>query len=158
MSGYVAPNLGPNLDDPNGPLYTFVDTQPLSGYPATPDSSPSHFTVAQITPSAITATFPVVVTCANHGLVNGNMIRATQFITMPYANATGMQQLNNKQFQVQQSTTSTFQLYSTNGLPVDGRNFTTYISGGQFTFAYNVPLIVNPAHYPPPGVPPVSPY
>lgn len=157
MSGNIAPGLGPIQDDPNSPLYTFVDTQPPSPYPNNPDSSLSHFTVGQITPSAITATFPIVVTCANHGLVNGNMIRSTQFIVMPFAKATGMQQLNNKQFCVQQATTSTFQLYQ-NGLPVDGRNYTPYISGGQFTLAYNVPFIVNPAHYPPPGVPPVSPY
>lgn len=153
----TTPGLGPVLDDPNSPLYVIVDTQPASPPPNSPDSSLSHFTTTQITPSAITATLPIVVTSAAHGLINGNAIRSTKFIKMPYANATGMEQLNNKQFIVQQATTNTFQLYQ-NGLPVDGRNYTPYISGGQFTLAYNVPLIVNPAPYPPPGAPPVSPY
>ena len=153
----TTPGAGPNPQDPSSPLYVFVDTQPLSAYPSTPDTSPSHFTVRQKIPTAITATLPIVVTIAGHGFENGQAIRATKFINFPLALTTGMQQLNNRLFYVQQATTDTFQLYDSSGLPIDGRGYTTYISGGEFTLAGNTPLIVNPSQYPPPGVPPVSP-
>jgi len=149
---------GPNPQDPDSRLYTFIDTQPLDTYPCSRDSSPSHFTIRQITPTAITKAWPVVVTAPAHGLRNGNTVRTTKFIRMPLANATGMAQLNNRMFYVEQVTVNTFQLYGEDHLPVDGRNYTTYVSGGQFTLAYNKPLIVNPAHFPPPGQPPPIPY
>lgn len=149
----MGPNLGPNPQDPFSPLYVFVNTQPLSPYPNTPDSSPSHFTVRQFTPEAITNTLPMVVTKTGHGLQNGQAIRATQFITIPFANATGMQQLNMGLFYVQQATANTFQLYDANSQPIDGRNFTPYIQGGQFTINGPEILCVNPSNFPPPGVP-----
>ena len=144
---------GPNPQDPLSPLYDFIDTQPLSPYPNTPDTSPSHFTVRQFVPTAITAALPPVVTITAHGFLNGQGIRATKFITMPFANATGMEQLNNRLFYVQQATTDTFGLFDASGLPIDGRNFTPFIQGGEFTLAGNTPLIVNPSHFPPPGIP-----
>ena len=147
------PGSGPNPQDPASPLYDFIDTQPLSPYPNNPDSSPSHFTVRQKAPTAITASFPPIVTLASHGFLNGQGIRATKFIFMPFANATGMQQLNNRLFFVQQATTDTFALYDASGLPIDGRGYNTYISGGEFTLAGNTPLIVNPSPFPPPGIP-----
>lgn len=143
----------PNPQDPFSPLYDFVDTQPLSPYPNTPDTSPSHFTVRQKTPEAITASLPIVVTLTSHGFENGQAIRATKFIYTPLANATGMQQLNNRQFYVQHATANTFELYDADGVPIDGRGYNAYISGGQFTLAGNTPLIVNPSHFPPPGIP-----
>jgi hypothetical protein len=145
-------NLGPNPQDPNSPLYDFVDTQPASPYPNNPDSSLSHFTDRQFTPEGITATLPIVVTKTAHGLLNGMSIRSSQFVTMPSANATGMVQLNNRQFYVQQCTANTFQLYDSSGYPVDGRGFTAYISGGQFTVNGPEILCVNPSHFPPPGI------
>lgn len=144
---------GPNPQDPLSPLYDFIDTQPTSPYPNTPDSSLSHFTDRQKTPESITATLPIVVTLTEHGFLNGQAIRATKFISMPFASATGMEQLNNRLFYVQQATTDTFQLYDSSGYPIDGRTYTPYISGGQFTLAGNNPLIVNPSHFPPPGIP-----
>lgn len=139
---------GPNPQDPDSPLYEFIDTQPESTYPNNPDTSPSHFTVRQKTPSAITAALPVVVTITDHGFENGNAIRATKFISMPIANSTGMQQLNNRLFYVQQATANTFELYDANGFPIDGRAYNAYISGGEFTLAGNTPLIVNPSEFP----------
>ena len=144
---------GPNPQDPLSPLYDFVDTQPLSPYPNTPDTSPSHFTVRQITPESISATLPIVVTLTNHGFINGQAIRATKFIYTPIANATGMQQLNNRLFYVQQATVDTFELYDASGNPIDGRSYTPYVQGGEFTLAGNNPLIVNPSNFPPPGIP-----
>jgi hypothetical protein len=143
----------PNPQDPESPLYEFIDEQPESSYPNTPDSSPSNFTVRQITPTAITATLPIVVTKETHGFLNGQGIRATKFIYMPFANATGMQQLNNRLFYVQNATENTFELYDANGVPIDGRNYNVYDSGGQFTVAGNTPLVVNPSNFPPPGIP-----
>lgn len=148
---------GPNPQDPNSPLYDFIDTQPLSEYPATPDTSPSHFTVRQFTPENITAAWPVVVTKTAHGLTNGMAIRATQFIYMPAALATGMQQLNGKQFYVQMATADTFALADASGNLIDGRSFTPYVSGGQLTVNGPQILCVNPSEFPPSGQPPFPP-
>lgn len=138
----------PNPQDPNDPMYQFIDTQPASAFPNNPDSSLSHFTVRQFTPENITATFPVVVTKAAHGLQNNQAIRATKFVGLPFASATGMEQLNNKLFYIQGVTTDTFYLADRNTLPIDGRNFTTYTQGGQFTLTGQDLPIVNPSHFP----------
>ncbi len=144
-------NPMPNPQNPNDAMYQFIDTQPASAYPNNPDSSLSHYTDRQFTPDNITATFPIIVTKTNHGLQNGEAIRATKFITIPYALATGMEQLNNRLFNVQQCTNSTFELYDNRGLPVDGRTYTPYIAGGQFTLTGPTLPVVNPSHFPPPG-------
>jgi hypothetical protein len=141
----------PNPQNPNDPMYQFIDTQPLDQHPDSPDSSPSHFTTRQFTPENITATLPMVVTLTAHGFQNGQALRATKFISIPFALATGMEQLNNRNFFVQQATPNTFQLYNANLLPIDGSSFTPYISGGQFTLTGPTLPIVNPSHFPPPG-------
>jgi len=143
---------GPNPQDPLSPLYDFIDTQPASPYPNNPDSSLSHFTNRQFTPESITNTLPMIVTKTAHGLQNNQSIRATKFITIPFALATGMEQLNNKLFYVQGVTDNTFYLADRNTVPIDGRNFTPYVQGGQFTLA-GQDLIVNPSLFPPPGIP-----
>lgn len=143
----------PDPQDPLSPLYDFIDEQPASPYPNTPDSSLSHFTVRQFTPEAISASLPVIVTKTSHGLQNGQAIRATQFIRMPFAFATGMQQLNMGLFYVQQAKEDTFALYDANSVPIDGRGFTPYVQGGQFTISGPLILCVNPSHFPPPGIP-----
>lgn len=148
----------PNPADPNDAMYQFIDTQPASPYPNNPDSSLSHFTVRQFTPEAITAALPVVVTKTAHGLINGQALRATKFITIPFALATGMEQLNNKLFYVQGVTANTFYLADRNTLPIDGRNFTPYVQGGQMTLVGQDLPIVNPSEFPPPPTPPTPPY
>lgn len=148
----------PNPSDPNDALYQFIDTQPASAYPNNPDSTLSHFTVRQFTPEAITATLPIVVTKTAHGFRNGQALRATKFITIPFALATGMEQLNNKLFYIRQVTTDTFQLCDANTNPIDGRNFTPYVQGGQFTLVGQDLPIVNPSEFPPPPSPPTPPY
>lgn len=144
--------LYPNTQNPDDPSYQFINTQPLDQYPDQLDSSPSNFTTRQFTPIAITNALPIVVTIPNHGFLNGEAVRATKFITIPFSLATGMEQLNNLIFYVQQATTNTFQLYIANSQPVDGRNFTPYITGGQFTLTGPLLPIVNPSHFPPPGI------
>lgn len=149
----------PNPQDPNSPLYDFIDTQPLDQYPTNPDLSPSHFTTRQLTPENITNTWPIVVTITSHGLINGQALRCTKLISIPFALATGMEQLNNQLVYVNECTANTFILTDINAVPIDGRNFTAYISGGQFTMVSttNSALVVNPSEFPPPGQPPWPP-
>lgn len=142
----------PNPQDPLSPLYQFIDTQPASPYPNTPDSSLSHYTTRQFTPENITAALPVVVTKTAHGLQNGQAVRATKFIAIPFAVATGMEQLNNLLFYIREVTPNTFQLCNANTNPIDGRGFTPYIQGGQFTVTGPDLPVVNPSRFPPPGV------
>lgn len=141
---------GPNPQNPLSPLYQFIDTQPASAYPNNPDSSLSHITTRQFTPEGITNTFPIVVTKTAHGLNNGQAIRATKFYAIPFAVATGMEQLSNNLYYVQNATTNTFVLADRNTQYIDGSNFTPYVSGGQFTETGTF-LEVNPSHFPPPG-------
>jgi len=141
----------PNPQNPNDPMYQFIDEQPADEYPDSPDSSLSHFTNRQFTPENITAAFPVVVTLTNHGFQNGQALRFTKFVSIPFASATGMQQLNNKLFYVRQATLDTFQLCDANTIPIDGRSFTPYIAGGQMTLYGPTLPIVNPSRFPPPG-------
>ncbi len=144
---------GPNPQDPLSPLYDFIDTQPTSPYPNNPDSTLSHFTDRQFTPEDITNTLPVVITKTAHGLQNGQAIRATKFISIPFAVATGMEQLNNQLFYIRQATVDTFQLCDRNTNPIDGTNFTPYIQGGQFTLTGPDLPVVNPSLFPPAGIP-----
>ena len=144
-------NPMPNPQDPNDPMYLFIDTQPTSPYPNNPDSSLSHYTVRQFTPENITAALPVVVTKTAHGFQNGQALRATKFISVPINLATGMEQLNNRLFYIRQVTINDFQLCDSNTTPIDGSNFTPYIQGGQFTLTGPDLPVVNPSHFPPPG-------
>jgi hypothetical protein len=132
---------------------TLPPANPESPPPNTPDSSPSHFIVEQMTPESITNALPILVTITNHGLSNGQFIRATKFYNLPIAVATGMYQLNNKQFMVQQCTDDTFILCDNNSVPIDGRNYTPYVQGGEFTLVGQSLGIVNPAPAPPSGIP-----
>lgn len=145
-------NVMPNPQNPNDPMYQFIDTQPASPYPNTPDSSPSHFTDLHFSPEGITASMPVVVTKAAHGMQNGQCLMATKFVHMPFAKATGMEQLNNSNFYIKGVTTDTFELCDVNTIGIDGRNFTPYIQGGQFTLVGVGLRTVNPSNFPPPGV------
>lgn len=151
----------PNPQDPNSPLYQFIDTQPLSCCPNNPDSSPSHFTVRQFTPENITNTLPIVVTKTSHGLLNGQAIRATKFITVPFANATGMVQLNNQLYYIRSASVNSFELADRNTTLIDGRGYTPYIQGGQFTVVGtekegNEFFVVNPQNFPPAGTDAIS--
>jgi len=130
---------------------------PESPPPNNPDSSPSHFIVEQMVPEGITNTLPIVVTITNHGLSNGQFIRATKFYSFPIALATGMYQLNNLQFMVQLCTTDTFILCDSNAVPVDGRSYTPWVQGGEFTLVGQSLDINNPAPQPPSGIPPFPP-
>lgn len=131
--------------------------QPPDTYPCNPDSSYSHFVVRQFTPSAITQTLPVQVTIASNGFISGDVVRTTQFIKLPYASATGMEQLNNRSFVVQVIDDDNFYLYDSFGVAIDGRNYTAYVSGGQFTLVGPTLPIINPTYAPPSGVPPFPP-
>lgn len=150
-------NPMPDPQDPDDAMYQFVDEQPEDEYPQSPDSSLSHFTTRQQTPEDISRSLPVVVTKTAHGLQNGQQVRFTKLMPMPFANATGMYQLNNNAYYVGQATANAFSLFDAQGRGIDGRNYDAYISGGQFTVTGPTLPVVNPSHFPPPGDPPFPP-
>jgi hypothetical protein len=69
---------------------------------------------------------PCVITCANHGLVDGQRVRIQS--------VGGMVELNNNLYYVDELSSSTFALYNDAALSdtVDSTGFTTYTSGGTF--------------------------
>lgn len=99
------------------------------------------FTDQHFTPTAITQTKPIRVTIAAHGFSNGQFVRATKFVSFPFASATGMEQLNNRLFQVLQTTTDTFCLYDQDGNAIDGTNYTPFISNGLAQFTLTGPSL-----------------
>jgi hypothetical protein len=93
------------------------------------------FAITQLaSPSAISQTVPVVVTIDDHGLQRGQVVRATRFYALPLAEATGMEQLNNRAFVVENTTENTFELFDQYGDPIDGTNYTAYIPNGLGQF------------------------
>lgn len=95
------------------------------------------FATTQMTPTAIEKSVPVRVTIENNGLQAGQVVRATRFYASPLSDATGMEQLNNRAFVVQNVTTDTFELFDQYGAPIDGTNYTPFINNGlgQFNLA-----------------------
>ena len=116
------------------------------------DSSPSNFTNEHYTPTGITNTLPILVTIDDHGFLPGYALRCTQFVTFPFANATGMEQLNNNLYYVAFPTTNTFILVDANGNYIDGRDYTPFTGDGtpQMTLTGPNLYIQNPAPLPPP--------
>lgn len=119
------------------------------------DSSPSHFTYRQYTPTAITTTNPIRVTIPDHNFLPKQALRATKFVTIPFANATGMEQLNNRIFYVDLVDGDTFALFDVYGVGIDGTNYTPFVYNGLAEFTLTGPdlFVENPAPPPPPGVP-----
>ena len=99
------------------------------------------FTDRQMTPTAITTTNPVNVTIANHGLTNGQYIRASNFVINPAPNATGMYQLNYQLFIVGNVSTNTFDLFDQYYNPIDGSDYTPFISNGLAQFTLTGPSL-----------------
>lgn len=97
----------------------------------------SGFTATQLTPTAITAASPAVVTSASHGLTTGQFVRATNFRATPVADATGMYGLNNQLFEVDVLTANTFALYYPNtnlSIPYDATAETAFVNNGVAGF------------------------
>lgn len=101
-------NPGSYLTAVRGPVATSVN---ITG-------ATMNLTGAQRSITAATKARPVVITSAGHGFVNGDVVWIT--------GVSGMTQLNNKPFRVVNRTTDTFELYSTAGARVDGRNYGTF--------------------------------
>ncbi len=97
------------------------------------------FTVQQKIPTAIAKSFPVRVTVPNHGMTKGQFVRATNFVIIPVALATGMYQLNNNLYMIGNVTTDTFDLFDEENIAIDGRNFTTFINNGLAMFTLTGP-------------------
>lgn len=99
------------------------------------------FTNQHYTPTAITSAHPPVVTILGHGLSNGQRIRATNFVVYPIAVATGMEQLNDQDFVIQQVTTDTLELWDEFNQPIDASGFTSFVSNGLAQFTRTGPLL-----------------
>lgn len=92
-----------------------------------------------LVPTEISRSNPVIVTIANHGLVDGQRIRATRFVSTPQPRATGMQQLNNRLFVVKYSAIDTFALFDIYDQPIDGTNYTPFVFNGTSQFTLTGP-------------------
>lgn len=99
------------------------------------------FATTQLTPTGIDTSFPVRVTLEDHGLSSGQFVRATRFYPLPIADATGMEQLNNRLFQVGNISADTFDLFDQYGNPIDGRGYTTFIDNGLGQFNLTGPSL-----------------
>lgn len=73
-------------------------------------------------------------TITDHGLVNNQRLTATGFYAFPTAVATGMEQLNNRSFVIQQATANTFELWDVFGQPIDAQNYTALTGNGSPLF------------------------
>lgn len=82
-----------------------------------------NLTGTQITLSGATKARPLVVTANNHGFANGDVVWVT--------GVGGMTQLNNKAYVVTNKSTNSFELYTTAGGRVDGRNYSTFTGNGK---------------------------
>ena len=82
-----------------------------------------NLTGAQITLSGASKARPVVVTANNHGFSNGDVVWVT--------GVGGMTQLNNKAYVVTNKSTNSFELYTTSGSRVDGRNYSNFTGNGK---------------------------
>lgn len=78
-----------------------------------------NLTGNQRTITAATRARPVVITSNNHGFSDGDVVWIT--------GVSGMTQLNNKAYVVDNKTTNTFELYTTTGSRVDGRNYGVHL-------------------------------
>lgn len=78
---------------------------------------------APITVTGVSKANPGVVTAANHGFEDGDFVR--------FFNVGGMTELNGKTFLVDDATTNTFTLDTTESADVDTTGYTTYTSGGE---------------------------
>lgn len=77
-----------------------------------------NLTGTERTISGATNSRPVVITSSSHGFSNNDVVWIT--------GATGMTQLNNKAYRVENRTTNTFELYTLSGYRVDGRYWGSY--------------------------------
>lgn len=78
-----------------------------------------------------TQTDPVVITDNSHGLSDGDIIRIT--------GVSGMIELNNRRFRVNNTTTNTFEIQDPETREnIDGTNFSSYSSGGQWNLLNRV--------------------
>lgn len=92
------------------------------------------FATTQLIPTEIDKTNPVKVTIVGSNLQSGQQLRATRFYALPLADATGMYEINNQLFVVMNPTADFFYLYDIYGEPIDGTNFTDFISNGLGQF------------------------
>ena len=105
----------------NPDLSNYLDTRALAGW--------GFVTVAI---QDATRSNPVIVTAANHGYSNNQLVQAVTGVV-------GMTQLNSNDYYAANVTTNTFELYTDSALTssVDGTAYTAYTSGGSATRILN---------------------
>lgn len=100
-----------------------------------------YFTLQQKYPTAISATFPVRVTIANHGMTAGQYVRASNFVASPAPDATGMEQLNYNLYIIGNVTTNQFDLFDIFNNPIDGTQYTPFVNNGLALFTLTGPAL-----------------
>jgi len=85
-----------------------------------------------VTITAATTANPVVVTAASHGFSDEDIVQITDIDGIG-VDDTGMIELNNNRYTVNNKTTNTFEIQSVAVTPtnIDGSAFTAYVSGGK---------------------------
>ena len=104
-----------------------------NGVTILPDGS--GFADQHKTPTAITQSVTATVTINAHGWLNNQWIRASNFVTQPVSDATGMEQLNYRQFVIGNVTANTFVLFDPfTGLAIDTTGYTAFVNNGIAKF------------------------
>lgn len=93
----------------------------------------ANYTDRVFSPTAITATNPVRITIEDNGFTGGERIRVTNTMQFnsPGGNATGMYQLEGRDFVVRFPTTDEFEIYDIYGNPIDGTSYTAFVDNGR---------------------------
>lgn len=86
-----------------------------------------------LTITGATAADPVVITCASHGLTDGDWVKII--------GVAGMTDINDTFFIVADSTTNAFELTDTSGNDIDGSAYSAYTYGGVIIPTYDMPAL-----------------
>lgn len=129
------------IDSAAAQSFNFLDTT-TNGFTVANTSggqATSHATI-----SGATAADPVEITHSAYTFQTDQIVRITDLGSdMPTAR--GMDQLNNNRYKIVVTSSTTFTLKDpVTGEPVDGTNFTAYVSGGRITLETHVLTLNNP--------------
>lgn len=83
-----------------------------------------------VTITGATKANPVVITAANHGFSDGDLVDIVDVV--------GMSELNGNRYLVANKTTNTFEIQTESAVDVDGTGYTAYASGGQVRKAVTI--------------------
>ena len=130
------------IDSSAGASFNFLDTATNGFTVADTDGGVSdrHATI-----SGITAADPVVVTHSTYTFQTNQIVRFTDLGEVGGGVDHGMGQLNNNRYSIVVLSPTTFSLKDVlTGEPIDGTNFSAYVSGGRITLETAVISLNNP--------------